>query len=156
MRYPEGSLRIVTTTTIAAPIGEVWKVLADLPTYGTWNPLTPKVKGALRHGEALTLHVSLLGRRMQRVHRVSRLEPERMLGWTIEGSPAWWLRGERRQSLEPVSDSECVYRNEEEILGVASSFVWLFLRSTLHKALGATGQALKSHVEASSLGARLD
>ena len=149
-------MRIVTTTTISAPIGEVWDALADLPSYSAWNPLTPKIEGELRHGEALTLHVSLLGRRMQRVHRVSRLEPERMLAWTIEGSPGWWLRGERRQSLEPVSESECVYRNEEEILGLASSFVWLLLRSTLRKALDATGQALKSHVEASSLGSRLD
>ena len=89
----------------------------------------------------------MLGFAMKRFHRISRVEPQKMLAWTIESRLSWWLRGERRQRLEPAPGGGCLYINEEEIRGVGSFFVALFLKGVIRRALEATGSGLKTWAE---------
>ena len=147
----EEPLLITTSISIDASAEKVWAHLIDFGGYGAWNPLTPRVEGEAREGEVVTLSVSLLGMRMTRLHRISRVESPRMLAWTIESRFGWWLRGERRQFLEASTEGRCVYRNEEEICGLGSLFVKLFLGKVLRRSLDAVGLGLKRRVEEGSL-----
>ena len=138
---------IETSIAVHAATEDVWSVLVDFERYEEWNPLTPRVDGMPRAGEVVTLSVSLLGLRMTRLHRISRVESPHMLAWTIESRFGWWLRGERRQFLEVSADGGCIYRNEEEICGLGSLFVKLFLGRVLRRSLEAVGLGLKRRVE---------
>jgi len=143
----EEPLLITTSIAIDASVEDVWSQLIDFSEYGAWNPLTPHVEGEAKEGEDVTLHVSLLGAKLTRVHTISQVREPSMLAWTIKSPFRWWLRGERRQVLVGHPDGGCSYTNEEEICGVASVFVALFLRGVLRRALEAVGAGLKSHVE---------
>ncbi len=141
---------IETSIAIDTSVEDVWSALVDFKGYEAWNPLTPRVEGEARVGEVVTLSISLLGLRMTRLHRISRVESPHMLAWTIESRLGWWLRGERRQFLEASTEGGCVYKNEEEICGLGSLFVKLFLGKVLRRSLDAVGLGLKRRVEEGS------
>ena len=141
------ALLIETSIRIDASVQDAWTALVAFEDYERWNPLTPRIEGLPEPGRVVTLSVSLLGMRLTRLHRVSRVESPHLLAWTIESRFGWWLRGERRQSLESSVDGGCVYRNEEEIRGFGSLFVNMFLSGVLRRSLEAVGLGLKRYVE---------
>ena len=55
---------------IAAPVEQVWEVLADFGRYGEWNPFTTRVDTNFEVGSPVDLHVTL-----GPLKREQRLEP---------------------------------------------------------------------------------
>lgn len=140
-------MRIETEIELPCSVEEAWAVLGEFSTYPDWNPLTPRVVGARRVGELVTLHVRLAGMKMKRVHRVSRADGTGLC-WTIEFPLAFLMRGERCQTLTPTQNG-CVYRNVEIVEGLVGPFVQLTFGSTIRAGLEQVGRNLRDHLVAS-------
>ena len=137
---------IETSIDIDAPAATVWAALVDFARYPEWNPLTVKVVGEPRVGEAVRLTVQLGGQRMKRTHAVSRADGT-ALCWTILGGPAWLIRGERCQTVRDLGEGRSRYANREVVQGAAGPFVALVFGGAIRRALEATGAALRARVE---------
>jgi hypothetical protein len=73
---------ISASVDITASPQEVWAVLADLDSYGEWNPFIQSASGQLAEGATLTLRlVPAQGRAMTFRPRVLVVEPGVMLRW---------------------------------------------------------------------------
>lgn len=88
---------------IGATPDEVWKVLADLPAYGEWNPFVREASGTLTVGERLAVTIAPAGgRRMSFRPRVLVAEPGRELRWRGRFLVPGLLDGEHSFVLEAV------------------------------------------------------
>jgi hypothetical protein len=73
---------ISASVDISASPQEVWAVLADLQSYGEWNPFIQSASGQLAEGATLTLRmVPSQGRAMTFRPRVLVAKPAAMLRW---------------------------------------------------------------------------
>ena len=138
---------VTTSIEIDAAAEQAWEILIDFPSYGEWNPLTPRVEGDVVVDAVLTLHAVLGGSRMVRKHVVSRVDPPTALCWTIRTRKPWLMRGERCQSLEDLGEGRCRYANEERVHGLLSWVVALFFKGRIRHSLEAMGEALKGRAE---------
>jgi len=140
-------MEIRTETEIAASPEKVWEILSDFGAYSEWNPLTIGVRGILEEGETVKLKVSLKGKTMKRLHKISRVDPGSAICWRIISPLPWLIRGERCQTIEAQENGHVVYRNCEGVEGLVGPLVSFFYGSAIRSALEALGQALKQRAE---------
>lgn len=137
--------RIDTAIEIAAPPERVWRVLADFPRYGEWNPFITEISGELVVGRRLAIRIEPPGGRAMRFRpRVLVAEPGRALGWKGELLVAGLFDGEHAMALEPV-DEGTRFVHAERFSGLLVPFFGL--DKTKAGFLAMNG-ALKERVEA--------
>ena len=140
-------LRVEADIFIEAPPERVWEVLADLPSYGSWNPFVPKVRGELAEGQTVTLTVLLGGKVRRQKLAVREVVPPSRLRWTVVGVPGFLLRGGRTQTLD-ITDGGTTYRNVEQLDGLLSPLVGWLTGKHIQHGLDTSCAALKHYVEA--------
>jgi hypothetical protein len=69
------------TTDIQAPAATVWQVLVATEQYDQWNPFIPRLVGALRVGQRLTVTIRAGRRTMTFRPIVEALDPGNLLRW---------------------------------------------------------------------------
>jgi uncharacterized protein YndB with AHSA1/START domain len=81
-------MRVARSRVLAAPVADVWRVLADPYGMARWWPLVRRVEGVGEHGWTLVLGKEG-GRGVRADHRLEESEPERLRRWSllVEGSP---------------------------------------------------------------------
>ena len=146
-------IQLEHSVTIDAPPEEVWAVLIDLPSYGSWNPFLRRIEGAARPapGVRLTLHTLLDGKPHQSVNQVVELcapgfARTARLSWAYDGRMTFGglLTGLRQQILEPLPDGRTRYVNKERLGGW---LVGLIPEDTLRRQFIEASVALKAHCE---------
>ena len=134
---------------IDAPAERIFDILADLASYGEWNPFTPRVESTLRLGDPVHLHVRLVGPRLaHRVEYVTRNERPAALCWGVTIGAPFLLRAERRQTLTPIGENRTRFVNEDEIRGWLAPIVMLAFGGAMQRGFEAVAIALKQRVEA--------
>lgn len=119
------------STTIDAPLDEVWAIMLDTERYGEWNPFVVRAEldGPTAVGTPIVLHVRWArGGRTRSPERISVLEPpttgpdgvrRATLAYDFEGWPAklGLVRGRRYQRLTQEPGGATTYDTVEEFRG---------------------------------------
>lgn len=143
--------QVEAETTIDAPAQRVWAVLTDLERYGEWNRFVPAMTvPALGVGATLRMDVQLCPRwRVISVETVTVVEPLRRLAWRTR-APAWLLRGERFQTLEPAAGERTRYHTVEAFSGLLAPLLKGLLAGDLQRGFAQVAHDLKARTEASA------
>ena len=135
------------TILIAAPQALVWDVLVDFDNYAAWNEFCPLIKGELRLGAALEMHVDLGQGPQLQVEYVSRIEPPQALAWRMENRPGDPIHAERTQYLSPRNAQSCYYLSEDIFSGEAVSDVLALYGEATEAGFNRCGYGLKHYCE---------
>ncbi len=132
---------------IAASPEEVWAVLADLDSYGKWNPFIRSASGQLTEGATLTLRMApSQGRAMTFRPRVLVAEPGVMLRWIGRLIMPGIFDGTHQFALEDLGGRTRVTQSET-FRGILIPFTGKTITQT-ETDFGNLNEALKQRVEA--------
>ena len=94
--------KVVATTMVNRPHGDVWNYIADLNTLGEWDPGVSEVtwRPPLSLGSAFTITLGSGGLRLVGDARVTACEPGRRIGWDSRPRLPGWVTGGGRSHLE--------------------------------------------------------
>lgn len=118
------------TTTIQAPPGEVWRVLADTDTYGQWNPFITELIGSLRVGERLAVTIRAGTKTRTFRPTVVAVEPQSVIRWRGRLGLPGIFDGEHELKLEPTADGGTRFTQREVFSGVLIPLMSGVLRDT--------------------------
>jgi hypothetical protein len=79
------SFRIEHRMGVPAPAPVIWQVLSDLPGWGAWNPVHPKITGELRIGAVLEVHETFDG-------QPARVIQPTVVDWVPDAQILWTLK----------------------------------------------------------------
>lgn len=134
-----------TTSRIAAPPAEVWRVLTDFGAYPEWNPLVASARGDLREGGRIVVDIKPLGRIYR--PRVTVFEPPRRLAWSSWEVLPFLLTSVHYFRLDPTPDGGTKLHHGERFQGVATPLLRRFLMDRMHQAFVHHDLALRQRVE---------
>lgn len=134
---------------------EAWKVLADLPAHGEWNPFITKIEGELRPGAKLDVRLEPEGERGITMHpTVLAAEPGRELRWLGHLLVPGIFDGEHRFLIEDAGSGRVRLTQSERFGGILLPLLWKRLRGGgTAKGFRAMNEALARRV-ASAAGRR--
>lgn len=138
---------ISASVDIAASPDEVWAVLADLGSYGQWNPFIQSASGHLTEGAKLTLRmVPSSGRAMTFRPRVLVVKPGIMLRWIGRLIVPGVFDGTHQFAIEDA-DGHTRLTQSETFRGILIPFTGKTISQT-ETDFRNLNQALKQRVEA--------
>ena len=135
---------------IAAPPERVFDILADLATYGEWNPFTPRVESTLQLGDPVHLYVRLRGekRLSHQVEYVTANERPHRLCWGANIGARFLMRTDRCQTLTAVGSDRTRYVCSDRIRGWLTPTVLRFFGPAMQRGFDDCARALKQRAEA--------
>jgi hypothetical protein len=143
------SLELKTAIDIDATPERVWSALADLDSYGEWNPFIHRASGKVAVGERLDLTMRPPGGSKMRFRpTVKAAQPGRELRWLGHLGLPRIFDGEHVFRIEPIEGGGVRLHQQERFRGV---LVPLFARSLRTKTLAgfeAMNEALRERVAA--------
>jgi len=129
---------------IPAPAEAVWKVLADLEGWGAWNPLYPRIEGALRIGDQLAVTEAIPG------HDPAEIAPT-IVDWVPDAQIIWrssqsfgFLKRLRYFEIDKLSDEGCIFSNGEDWYGRPARYVSPGRRRAMRQGFEAMGEAIRA------------
>ena len=111
------SCRVDVNIGARAPV--VWHLLTDAQRFPKWNSTVTGIKGQIREGERLRLHVP--GTTRTFTPKVSDVVPNERMTWSDGVAPLF--RGVRTFSLRPRVDGSTDFTMEEQFSGVVFALV---------------------------------
>ncbi len=137
----------VTEVEIDAPPEAVWRVLAKLEDYETWNPMLRKVKGELAKGKRLKVLFQPAGWRAHRFFpKLLAVVPGRELRWTMPFKVPWVYYFEHYWVLRPVEGGRTHLQHGIRLSGLLAPLVWLWVRR-LERPFSEMNEAHRKKVE---------
>jgi hypothetical protein len=119
---------------IDAPRETVWKVITDLPSYGTWNPFVVWCRSTLVVGDPVEMRVVLF-RGFARAQRETIFEhiPGERLCYGLDGGSLGAIRSRRCHELQVSAPGRTRYRSHFELSGWLAPVVRGLLGSRLQR-----------------------
>ena len=114
-------IAVSSATDIDAPAHDVWKVLTDLPAFGSWNPFIRKASGSTELGGTVNVRVrpSLpLPLRLGFSAKIIERQDERSLRWRGHVLAPWFASGDHTFALEPLVGGGTHFVQREEFSGL--------------------------------------
>lgn len=105
--------------TINAPAELVWEVLVDFDNYHLWNDFCPSIEAQLKLGSPVAMQVDLGNGPQPQTEFITRLEPPRVITWSMENKPDDPVHADRSQFVTPLDDGSCTYLTVDEFSGEA-------------------------------------
>jgi hypothetical protein len=140
-------LRLEHRIGVRAPASEIWRVLADLNGWATWNPMYPQAAGILRIGAKLSLTEAVPGQPHDQI------TPE-VVDWVPDSQILWrdktlggLVKRLRYLEIERLSEEGCIFSNGEVYEGLGVRFISKGLKTALRRGFTELGEALKAKVE---------
>jgi hypothetical protein len=131
---------------IAAPAAQVWRVLADLDHWGSWNPLYVEASGQPVVGQAFAMTIALEGMKPQKARAtIVTVAPEALLEYAISNLGGL-VRAFRYVEIEPLDPGSCAVRNGEIMTGLLGRLLRGAIGEKVRKGLQAMNEALKAKV----------
>jgi hypothetical protein len=143
--------RIEKRIGVRASSDQVWSVIADLPSWGGWNPVESRIEGTIAFGGQLAFNESLPGAGdREATARVVEWQPYAQLVWA-EKRGLWFrsLRYFEIQSLE--SPDSCILANGFIFEGLKGEMFFDKHRGTLRRAVDAVAEAWKTAGESAAV-----
>jgi hypothetical protein len=98
---------------LQAPPDAIWAVIADINSWGEWNPLYTRAEGTLRIGAQLDLDLALKGQKVRAIRPT-------ILDWVPNEQILWRLsmvgglvKSIRYIEIEKLSETGCIFANGE-------------------------------------------
>jgi hypothetical protein len=143
-----GGAKIEHRVGVHAPAQVIWDIVADLPSWGAWNPLYTKAEGDLRIGSVLTLELVLPGERPQTIRPV-------ILDWVPRDQIHWrysalggLISSIRYIEIEILGEENCILSNGELFGGFLGARYVNARRRVLRRGFTEMGEALAMRAEA--------
>jgi hypothetical protein len=143
-------MQFATRTTIAAPVGTVWAILADLPAWPTWNTTVTSTEGSVVLGATVKVAVTANPGRTFGV-KVTTLEAPTRMVWS-GGMPLGLFRGTRTYALRAVGDTTD-FAMDEVYTGPMAGMVTRSIPD-LQPSFDEFAECLKARAEATARSAR--
>ncbi|CAA0082613.1 Uncharacterised protein [BD1-7 clade bacterium] len=140
-------LHYIEERTIDAPAETVFDVIADFPNYAEWNPWIERVEGKPEPGTDLVVDSVMGNRRPKFRHRMLTADRPYVFHWCDLGWFTLFAKGERKRTIEPVTDTQCVYRVELNVTGSGSGLASLFFGKFMKNGLNGEASGLKTRAE---------
>lgn len=135
------------TIEIAAPADRVWAVIADLDSWGTWNPLYTQGAGEMKVGARPRFTVQLEGIKPQKVSpTIVTVVPGRLFEYALSNMGGL-LKAFRYVEIDPLGPDRCSVANYEVMTGLLSGPVKRQVGEKVRQGLEAMNHALKARVE---------
>lgn len=132
-------------TVIDAPREIAWERLCGFSAYPQWNPVFVRAEGRAEFGATLALDIRAPGLAPRTLRaRLLRVHPPRELLWIARSGFPGVLDIEYRASLEPLADGRTELRQEVQIGGLLTLFVWRRIEAAAQAALERVGQVFAS------------
>lgn len=135
-------------TGVQAPAEILWEVISDFDAWGDWNPIHPRIEGALRIGTLLNVEVVVgdaPGKVVEAV--VQDWVPYEQLHWRTKRLRGF-VTAIRYLEIEKMSDVGSTFSNGELFMGPLVRFVSRDERRRLKAAFTRMGEAVKARAEA--------
>lgn len=147
-RSARTKLKIEHRIGVAAPAEVIWNSLGDLSAWPAWNPLYPRVEGALGFGARLRLTVHLDGQPDRAIEPVvTDWIPDDRLHWDLS-----MMRGLAKSTryfeIDRISEAGCIVSNGEVFKGLLGPTAAKRIGHSIWKGFEAMGEALKARAEA--------
>ena len=133
---------------LPVPARAVWAVVADLPHWKDWNPLYPRVEGALKIGAQLSLDLALPGQAVREIKPV-------ILDWVPDEQIHWRLsllgglvRTTRYIEIEALGEHNCIFANGELFQGPLGPLVARRMAKPIRAGFKSMGEAVRDRVMA--------
>jgi phytanoyl-CoA hydroxylase len=157
--HPGSTLRsdavnhIDTSITIDAPVEVVWSVLADIASYGTWNPYIRSVQGQVEPGAVLEVAAIPTGMTDELNYPVTVLavEAPTLMVWEGGMPDPVQLRTEHRWELSAL-DGGTLLHHHEYFRGAKATEMLDAMRDIITTDFGRFNEALKAEAERRSGG----
>ncbi len=138
-----------TEITIDAPPDVVWAVLADLESYGEWNPFVVESSGRVEVGERLVNRLQPPGgKAMTFKPTVTEADPDRVFEWLGRLGLPGVFDGRHRFELEATEDGGTRFVHSEQFTGVLVRLMPSSLYTRTKAGFEAMNTALKARAEA--------
>ena len=125
---------------------ELWAVLMDFASYGTWNPMVVAISGRPEVGTPLEIKVALKnGRRMTFRPTVVEYEAGRRFAWLGKLGVRGVFDGLHRFEIEPAGGT-ATFVHSEEFRGLLPPLLGKLLKDT-HDSVVAMNEAVVREVE---------
>jgi hypothetical protein len=139
---------VCVATEIAAPAGEVWRVLTDLSAYRRWNPFIRRARGSLAVGGTVRLRVRTSRRIPLAFHAVIADNVEqRLLRWRGSFLRSWLGAGEHEFVLEPLGPERTRLTQRERFTGILPWLARRVLAGEVERGFAAMNGALAARAE---------
>src|SRR5690606_36707775 len=120
----------------------IWEIIADLPSWSTWNPIFPEAMGVIAIGGELILTERIADRPERRVSaRVVEWVPNSQLIWAERRG--FLSRSTRYIEIEELQPGSCIVANVEIFAGMRGDDYVLKHQRVLRRACDALGDALR-------------
>jgi Polyketide cyclase / dehydrase and lipid transport/Protein of unknown function (DUF3703) len=127
---------------IGAPPDAVYRAIADVRSYGEWNPWIARVQGiAARVGDEVTADVKLGKGTMRVKHRVLVAAPPVRFGWCDTGWFTWFASGRRLRWIEPTEGGSRLY-SQIRLYGPFARLAWRLHGEAIRSGMVAEADAL--------------
>ncbi len=134
--------------TIQAPAELVWQVLVDFDNYHLWNDFCPRIEAELELGAAVAMQVDLGSGLQPQTEYITRLEPPRVITWSMENKPGDPIHADRSQYLRPVDEGSCTYLTVDEFGGEAIGPMIEAFGQAMEEGFNRCARGLKARAEA--------
>jgi uncharacterized protein YndB with AHSA1/START domain len=138
--------RFSAETRIKAPPEAIWRVLADIPGWASWDPNTNRAEGLAEKDKPLTFAFAYAPGRSIDV-KITAIDEPYLLEWTGGDEQLSFMRAHRITPRNPKEGEGSRFEVSQEFSGRAADNVRL---PQLDKSFGEFCAALKQRVEAGS------
>ncbi len=140
---------------VAASAEEVWRTIADLSTWPSWNPLYSRLDGALRIGSVLDIEATLPGQKPRAVRAVvTDWVPNEQILWKVSALGGLAGAACAISRIEALSTTGCIFANGEVFSGLLGPAVARRFRNSIRAGFAAMGEAVRERaVSARAAGA---
>ena len=137
---------IGTQTNINAPLNCVWNAITDFPSYGSWNPVTPKIRLVQPIGATHFIFRSVRIGKLTLAMRswLKSFEPPYEISW---GTNWIFIRYERSQSLRWIDNESTQHTTCVRMSGILAPILFRILRKKLRRDHQLQSESLKAYTE---------
>jgi len=142
------SVKIERRIGIQASEEVAWEVLSDIPAWGEWTGLYPRVEGEIRIGAPWSMDIALPGLPVRTINPV-------VLDWAPYDhihlrmdSMRGWVRTIRYFEFEKMGEANLIFSNGELFTGLLGASAARKNRRPMIDALEAMNEALRTRCEA--------
>jgi hypothetical protein len=144
--------QIATSIEIAASPATVWEILADFPSYPSWNPFVKSIAGSKEPGARLDVTLQPAGGRATTLKpRLLVCDAPREFRWKGQLGIPGIFDGEHSFQLSSLGSGKTLFRHGEKFTGLLVPFVFRgALKRATERGFEAMNRALKLRAESRS------
>ncbi len=144
---------LITEIEISASPECIWHILVDFIQYPEWNPFIKKIKGEIREGSRLKVHIEPSGGRgMTFKPVVKRVALHREFRWSGHFIVPGLFDGEHCFELLPADNGKVRFVQRETFRGFLVPVFWKSLEEPTKQGFKNMNESLKQRAEESAAG----